>query len=461
MKILFIHSYDFIEPMGIMYLSSFLKKHGYDCYFLDIKFEKDLHKTIRVISPDIIAYSITTGKHKFYQKLNLELKNKLNFFSLFGGPHCTFFPEFIYEEGVDAICIGEGEFPFLELADSIREGKDITNIKNIWVKIKGEVYKNEIRNLIEDLDILPFPDRDLINNYNHYRKVHRRYFLTGRGCPYKCAYCFNHAYNKLYKGKGTIVRKRSVGNVIEELIFIREKYRPLRFHFVDDTFIVNEKWTLDFCDEYAKKINIPFLVNLRVNLVKENIVKALKDAKCITVVYAIESGNIHIRNNVLKRNISEVQILNASKLFNKYRLRTYVQNMVGLPDETLDMAFETIALNAKCKPSFSFVSIFQPYPGTELCEYSKGKGYFNDNVDSFEETFFKKSVMKIKDINRIERLRHLFSLAVAFSIPAPVIKLLIKLPLNSFYFFLWNIHRIWCYCFKVKWIDFSELFIRE
>ena len=220
MKILFIYKCEFEEPLGIMYLSSFLKKHGHECYFLDLKFEKRFIEEVQKISPDIIGYSITTGKHKFYQKLNLELKKKLHFFSLFGGPHATFFPEFIYKQGVDAVCRGEGEFPFLELADSFEKGKDITKIKNIWVKVNGKVYKNEVRDLISDLDILPFSDRELLNKYAHYKKMHRRFILTGRGCPYNCTFCFNHSYKKLYKNKGKIIRKRSIGNVIEELKLI-------------------------------------------------------------------------------------------------------------------------------------------------------------------------------------------------------------------------------------------------
>ena len=461
MRILFVYKYEFVEPLGIMYLSSFLKEHGHNCYFIDIKFEKNFIKELQKISPDIIAYSITTGKHKFYLKLNQELKKKFKFFSFFGGPHCTFFPEFIYEKGVDAICRGEGEFPFLELLDNLEKEKEITKIKNLWVKINNKVYKNEVRNLIEDLDSLPFPDRELINQYKHYKKMHRRFILTGRGCPYKCPYCFNHSYNKLYQNKGKIIRKRSIDNVIKELKFIKKAYSPRRFRFIEDIFILDYKWTLDFCHVYKKEINIPFTANLRIDLVNEEIIKALKNAGCITVEAAIESGNEHIRNNVLKRGISEKQIIEANNLFHKYGLTTFVQNMIGLPDETLDMAFETIALNIKCKPSYSWVSIFQPYPRTELCEFSKEREYFNGDIDSFEESFFHRSVMKIKDIKKMERLHHLFSLVVAFPILTSLIKILIKLPLNRFYLFLWHLHRAWCYFFKVRFIDLSELFIRE
>ncbi len=461
MKILFIYKYEFDEPLGILHLSGFLKKHGYDCHFIDIKFEKNFIEGIQKISPEIIAYSITTGKHKFYQKLNHDLKKKLNLFSFFGGHHCTFFPYFFYYEGVDAICRGEGEFPFLELADGLEKAKDITKIKNLWIKVNGRVYKNELRDLIEDLDMLPFPDRELLNKYNHYKKKLRRFILAGRGCPYQCSYCFNHSYNKLYQNKGKIVRKRSVDNVIKELKFIKRTYQPRRFQFVDDIFILDEKWVLDLCDAYKKDIAVPFIACVRVNLVREEIVKALKEAGCITVVYAIESGNDYIRNSILQRDISKKQIRVASNIFNKYKIRTFVQNMVGLPEETLDMAFETMLLNVQCKATWSWVSIFQPYPQTELCKYSQEKGYFSGDADLFDESYYYRSIMKMKDMKRIVRLRHLFSLGVAFPFFIPLIKILIRLPLGWCYIFLWNMHRIWGYCFKAKVVDLPELFIRE
>jgi radical SAM superfamily enzyme YgiQ (UPF0313 family) len=460
MKILFVSKYEFYEPLGIMSLSSFLKKHRLDCYFIDIKLEKNFTEEIQKISPDIIAYSITTGNAKFYQKLNLELKKKFKFFSFFGGPHCTFFPEFISEEGVDAICRGEGEYPFLELVDNLEKEKGITKIKNLWIKINGEIYKNEVRNLIEDLDTLPFPDRDLVNKYKQYKKMHMRTLMTGRGCPYKCTYCFNHSYNKLYQKKGKIVRKRSIENVIKELKFIQKIYHPRKFQFWDDTFNIDYKWTLDFCDVYRKEIHIPFSVTPRVNLVNEEIVKALKNAGCITIATSIESGNDYLRNKILKRGLSEKQTIDACNLFNKYGIKVLMGNMIGLPDETLDMAFETMAFNTKCKPSYAWISIFQPLPRTELSNYSIEKGYFNGNFDSLDGSFYNKSVLKLKDIRKMERLHHLFSLGVEFPILIPLIKILIRLPLNGFYKFLFIAHKSWCYLFKLKYIDLSELFVR-
>ena len=367
MKILFIYKNEFVEPLGIMSLSAYLKKNGHKCYFLDAQFERDIIGEAGKISPGIIAYSVMTGKHKYYRELNARLKKQFKFFSVFGGPHCTFFPDFINEEGVDAVCRGEGEAALLELANGLERGSGISAIKNLWVKSCGKVHKNDLRDLTEDLDSLPFPDRELINKYNHYRLMPRRGVMTGRGCPYACTYCFNHSYHSLYRDKGSVIRRRSVGNVIEELRQLKETCKPRRFHFWDDTFNLDREWVADFCDAYRKEVGLPFLVNIRMNLVEDGSIKALKDAGCITVVTAIESGDEHIRNNILKRNMTEKQILDACSVFRKHGLKIYIGNMIGLPDETLDMSFKTVELNARCKPSYSNVSIYMPYPGTELC----------------------------------------------------------------------------------------------
>ena len=442
-----------------MALSAFLKRAGFECDVIDLAFQKDYLEAVREIRPDIIAYSITTGKHGFYQRINLELKKKFRFFAVFGGPHATFFPEFIEEEGVDAVCRGEGEYAFLELVQALGSGKDHRGIQNLWVKQDVNIYRNPVRGLIEDLDTLPFPDRKLLNKYNHYRLLHRRMVLSGRGCPYNCSYCFNHSFNKLYAGKGKIVRKRSVPNLLAELKEIKENYNLERFQFIDDTFILDTQWCREFCAGYSEQIKLPFIAYTRVNLITDEIVKNLAAAGCVTVLYAIESGNEQIRNKILCRNISQEQILDAVAVYKKYGLKTYSQNMVGIPDETLEMAFETLRLNARCEPDYSWCSIFQPYPRTDLWEYCRKKGFLTG--EEFDESYYKKSILKIKDKREIENLHHLFSLNVAFPFLLPLTRWLIKLPFNGFYFFLWQLHRAWCYFFRVNWIDLGEIFIKE
>ena len=457
--VLFIYKYEYLEPLGIMSLAAVLRQAGHRCEFLDLTFERDLSRRVKESRPDIVAYSITTGRHAFYQKLNLALKAECGFLALFGGPHATFFPEFIQENGVDVLCRGEGEGAIVDLTNALDAGADIRGILNLWVKDGGTIHRNPLRPLIADLDTLPFVARDLLDKYEHYRRLHRRMILTGRGCPYRCTYCFNHSYNELYKGHGPVVRKRSVGHVIRELLEVRARHNPRRFQFVDDTFILDRDWCVEFCDRYAREVRLPFIAYARVNLVTEDLVRRLKDAGCVTILYAIESGNDRIRNEILKRNISREQTLQAATLFRQHGLRTYAQNMVGLPDETLATALETVALNAACRPDYAWCSIFQPYPMTDLWTYCRDKGYLSG--EEFDDTYYKKSILNIPHRAQIARLHHLFSLAVSVSWVRRLLPVLVKLPLTGFYYLVWHLHRAWCYFLKVKWIDFSEIFIRE
>ncbi len=457
--ILFVYKYEYLEPLGIMSLSSHLKLNGHRCEFIDLAFEKDPKEQIRKIAPDIIAYSITTGRHSFYQQFNLELKNSFNFLAIFGGPHATFFPEFVQEEGVDIVCRGEGEGALLDLANALERDEDYCRIANLWVKFNGTIHKNDLRPLIADLDSLGFVDRDLVNKYDHYRKLHRRMVLTGRGCPYQCSYCFNHSYNELYKGKGRIVRKRSVDHVIRELKQVRDRHSPRRLQFVDDTFIIDAKWCNEFCERYKDEVGVPFIAYTRVNLVTDDIVRRLKSAGCITILYAVESGNDEIRNEVLKRNISRRKIFEAVKIYKKYGLKTYAQNMLGLPDEDMASAMETLEINIAAKPDYAWVSIFQPYPMTDLWRYCKEKGYLTDRP--INATYYKESVLNIPHRKYVPRLHHLFSITVDLPFLKPFLPFLVKLPLTTLYYYLWHAHRAYAYFFKVNWIDFSEIFIRE
>ncbi|MFH1791559.1 MAG: radical SAM protein [Candidatus Omnitrophota bacterium] len=459
MKVLFLYSYEYLEPLGIMSLSAVLKQNGHECEFIDLAFEKDYARKAAAMKPGIIAYSVTTGRHGFYRRLNLELKKSMDFFSVFGGPHATFFPEFVEEDGVDAICRGEGEYAMLELAESLQSGRECAGIQNLWVKSGGDIHRNEPRPLVGDLDSLPFVDRALVNKYKHYRNLHRRSVMTGRGCPYRCSYCFNHSYNDLYKGKGAVIRRRSVRHVLDELKSVSRECGPRRFHFLDDTFILDEKWCLDFCRRYPGEVGKPFIAYTRVNLVTDNIVKNLRDAGCVTILYAIESGNDYIRNKVLDRNITRSEILSAVKSYKKYNVRTYAQNMLALPGETIDMAFETVNLNIECRPDYAWCSIFQPYPRTKLGEYCRENGLLAG--DDFDESYYRRSILKSEDRPEMENLHHLFSVAVAFPALLSPVRFLIRLPLEALYFCVWHLHRAWCYFFRVNWIDFSEVFVRE
>ena len=462
MKILFVGYFDYVEKPGLIYLAGYLKSKGFVCDYLDVRFERNLIKKVIEINPQIIAFSITTPWHQYFLKINRKIKEHFSCFSIFGGPHCTFSPEFVNEASVDAICIGEGEEALAELACKLENKMDITSIKNLWIKADNAVYKNEIRPMHQSTDEISIPDRDIFNKYRHYKNMRRRYLLTTRGCPYNCTYCYNESYRNLYKNKGYKIHQRSVENVIGELIEIKNKFKPKTIKFYDDIFILNKEWLKEFAVEYREKINLPFLAHVRLNLVTEDVVRILKQAGCHEVEFGIESGNHEYRKLILNREMTNEEIIQKSNLFRKYEIKTLAYNILGLPDETIEQSYETLRLNIDAKVNYSFAGIFQPFPKTKLFEYAVEKGYFSGNVKDIPESIiYSGSVLKMKNIKQIKRLQFLFSIIVSFPVLYPFSKLLIKLPLTKLYMLIMFLHRAWNYIFKLRQFYWKEVFITE
>lgn len=458
MKFLFIHQYFYFEPLGLMSLSAVLKQAGHECFFIDTEFSHNVVSEVLCIKPDVIAYSVTTGMHRYFSELNLKIKQSIHFISLFGGPHCTQFPDFIEEEGVDIICRGEGDQAIRELADKLSENEDYTSIKNLWVKVNDQIFRNDIRNLIDNLDELPLPDRELIMKYEVYRKSHTRWVRTARGCPYLCSYCLNSVFNNLFKDKGKIIRRRSVAHVISELKQIKNNYRPRKIHFSDDTFNLNEDWVIELLELYKNEIVIPFIALIRLNLVTERLVKSLKDAGCFLVECGIESGNEHLRNDILKRNISSEQTLQASALFNKYGIKMLTLNIFGLPDETVDMAMETVYMNRQAKVSYASSTVFQPYPMTELADYAHAQGYYNGQINLVKKDYyFEGSILKMKDIKKLVRIHYLLNFFIKMPFLLKIRETLIGLPLDIMYKILFFADKSFHFVFVINKLDIAEI----
>jgi len=464
-KILFVlKDTEMIDRMGIMFLSAMLKSHNHKVKCC-ITSKGDIVKTVREFNPDIIAYSITTGEHDYYIRLNNMLKENFSFISIFGGPHPTFFPEMIDKEGVDIICRGEGEYPLLELADRIENKEKIDDIKNLWIKRDGTIIKNDVRELIGDLDSIPFPDRDVVYDSDSDLKNNTtKIFFSGRGCPFNCTYCFNHKFNALYFNKGKIVRKRSVKNVIQEILDVKKRYNMSFVYFDDDTFIIDKKWLKEFSREYKENINLPFACNVRANLIDDETVRFLKDANCQTVWMGIECGNEKIRNNLLKRGMTDEQIINAVRMLKRNGIKVVTQNILCLPVKNpLKIDLETLNLNIKCSPDFAGTSILYPYPTTEIGDYSIKNGMFDGNFNDICTTNKLYSVLKFQDERlkrQSENLHKLFAIAVRFPFSLPLIKFLIKLPPNKVFNFIFYGWYAYCWKFKIEKVGGLRNFIR-
>ena len=360
---------------GTAILSAVLKKHGHEtdlCYVYPSYETKQVRRKISGFAPRVIAFYSTTAQFRYLKRMLEDVPLDEGIFTICGGPHVTLEPESSLCEipRLNAICLGEGEEPLLELVEALERDEDVTKIQNIYVKKDGEIHRNSPRSFIQNLDDLPFPDRELFE----YQKIidsdfGTALFMFTRGCPFNCSYCANHALSKVQSGR--YVRFRSVESCIREMKEVLSEYTARAVYVNDDLFTLRKDFVLEFCGRYKKEIGLPFDINTRVGFIDEEICACLKEAGCRRVNVGIESGSPYIRNKILKREMSNEQIVSAFRIVREAGLKTKSFNMIGLPGETPGLFRETIALNAKILPDSVILNVFDPYPGTELGEVCK------------------------------------------------------------------------------------------
>jgi anaerobic magnesium-protoporphyrin IX monomethyl ester cyclase len=455
-RVLFVTQQIDYEPQGIMHLSSALKAAGHEVE-LAVASRGDPVAVAREFQPDVAAYTVLTGSQRYYLGINSQLKAELpGVFSVFGGPHPTFFPEMAADEGVDGICRGEGEKALVELVDALRDGgpRAVLELDNWSFRRNGArsggrdggLITNPVRPWVEDLDSLPFPDRALVYDRDPVAARSKiKHFLTGRGCPYNCTYCFNHALGQIYRGKGQRFRQRSVDHVIKEVRWVRDHY-PLAFVvFVDDTFVLSKEWLVEFASKYPREVGLPFFCNTRANLVTAEQVHLLKEAGCYSVSMGIETGNDAIRNDLLKRRMSKGQILEAARLIREGGLHFTTTNMIGLPTSTLEDDFETLELNVRARPSYAHVFIFQPYPRTELGEFTREHGWMVGTFDDIGEVAWDHSVLKFDAAHKrgLAVLQRFFAIGVEWPWTVRLIKRLTWVPDNPIFLLLNKLWKGW------------------
>ncbi|MFH1968579.1 MAG: radical SAM protein [bacterium] len=253
--------------------------------------------------------------------------------------------------------------------------------------------KNRISKIVENLDDLPYPDRDIFDFRNlHSESEGRVTVMVSRGCPYACSYCCNSALHHLYKNElhsDKYVRFRSPQKAVNELEHLKNKYEFLKnFAFDDDILPLNKNWFREFIKLYKEKVNVPYDCNIRPNLIDEEIVDLLQDSGCYQVRIGIETANEDMRKMLLKRNIDNEQLKKSFNLLKKSKIEIYTYNMVGLPGETPKMMYDTLELNYNLKhkkKSIAMrnqVTIFHPYKNTEIFDFCSKNGLIHNNCDN-------------------------------------------------------------------------------
>ncbi|MFC1646295.1 B12-binding domain-containing radical SAM protein [Candidatus Omnitrophota bacterium] len=352
----------------------------------------DLNQKIREFQPNLIAFAILEDLYPLTLKL-LEVTKHFGIITIAGGLFPTFAPEkVIKKDGIDIVCVGEGEESLLELCNKLRNGENYANIPNLWVKKNGNIYKNGIRKL-RDLNLNPPPDFSLFDERRFYKpmkgKVYRMGLVeTNRGCPFTCRFCNSYAQSQLYRknGDGSYFRLRSIDVIESELKILVEKYKVEFIYFPAEVLLfMSKNYMKEFAKMY-KKFHLPFFCQNRAEVLNEETVKLLEEMNCHSCAIGLEHGNEEFRIKMLNRKVSNNTYLHAAKCLSKTNIKVSVNNIIGFPDETRDLVFDTINLNRILSKKFNVYQInayyYTPYHGTELRQYCVEKGYISEDAQT-------------------------------------------------------------------------------
>lgn len=376
MRILFvIRTIDYADHISLAYLSAIAKAKGHETFLCNMA-ESSLSAKIAHILPRVIAYSCNVMDFNYIvqKHSNIQAIGWKQPISIMGGPHPTFSPETFEQSGMDAYCVGEGEGAFADFLDRVEKDTFFDDIPNLITRFG----KNNVRDLIPDLDSIPFPDRDLTLNNTYLKSIPKKTFYATRGCPFSCNYCCNNYYHELYRGKGKFVRRFSVDRIIREILYVQKRYRMDFIKFGDDLFAMNaDEWLEEFSDKYRRKVSIPFNCYLRFDRVDEELLKLLKRAGCYSVHLSVDSTSLRIREDILNRRMRDVPIVDSLKMIRSFGIRTWVNFMTAIPESTLWDDLNTIKLARESDITYLSYCTTDPMRGTKLYDYCVEKGYID------------------------------------------------------------------------------------
>ncbi len=358
-----------IMPLGLGYLSAMLTKNGHYVSCLDLQVEDNKVLEDKIKDNDIIGISALTPNIE--QAISIaKIAKRYDKLVILGGPHPSVFPEESLSSGfVDIVCRGEAENTIVEVV----EGKEsIENIKGISYVKNNKIFHNPDREYITNLDLIPFPKRKLfpIEKYKLYLHKGKKVMtmLTSRGCPNNCNFC--------YKGiSGRIYRMRSVDNMLQEWEEILNLGAD-EIGIVDDSFTVNKKRVIEFCDRLIKeKMVIYWEGSSRVDTIDKEMLAKMKQAGYWRIAFGIESGSDRILELVDKK-ITKEKVKQAVKWAKEVGMKVTGFFMIGNYGENEQTMNETINFAKSLDLDFVQFTVAVPYPGTRLYDTVKKEGKF-------------------------------------------------------------------------------------
>lgn len=349
MKVTFVHLGR--ENLGIEYLSAVLEREGhevtlaYDPGLFGIN-DNVLHipalerllerraavmKAIEASAPDIVAFSVFTGTYVWSLGVAKEVKERFGAPVLFGGIHPTLVPEEVMaRKEVDYVIVGEAEEAILEFLDRAESRRPPRGVRNVWYREGGEVVSQPVRPPISDLDRLPYPDKTLFEKEVNLSDDY--VILSARGCPFRCTYCCESHWNRLYVGR--YFRRRGVESVIGELGAMKRRYGFREVMFNDPIFFTDRRWLRELMERYRAQIGVPFRCFGKAGFLDEEVGELLRWGGCYAIEFGLQTFNPEIRKGVLGRPEGNEEYRRAFAVLDRLGIRYDIDHMFGLPGES-------------------------------------------------------------------------------------------------------------------------------
>ncbi len=448
MDVIFVYKKN-IFNFEVAILLSVLKRHGLKACILFEEVEgEELIARIDKLNPTLvgfcteIAYVLDLVEGEMRDNIELLVltkKSNAAITTFVGGTHGTILPELVNSEpAVDLLLYGDMENSIVEVAKALGAGHSIKGIPGVVFKDTGQVIDNNPP-VPTDLSQLPFPDFQSFMDYpGSFRKGYRLPFA--RGCPNGCALCYNkNIAERLHLEKKDLPRYYPVSFLIDAICYLKEHDPCFQtLYLVYGTFTSSKRFVKEFCTIYKDKVGIPYVIATRLDAIDDEISSLLKDSNCSKVSISIETANEQLRNEVLKKGLSNEDIFAGMISLKKYGLRVGCSVLFGFPDETLEDAFDTLDMSRKIKADFIGPSIFVPIPGLALTKYAIEKGHLprNYNLSSFKKTILgNREYRRLKNVLLLAPFYRIFPLRAFF-------KLLVSMPSNRFFHWIFHLPRM-------------------
>ena len=368
-------------PMGLLYIAAYMREKGpagVEIKVLDTVLEdlsdRQIEDYLRREAPDMVGVqALTFTLLDSLAMVDIAKKVNPDVITVLGGRHCDIYAaETAALPGVDFVVTGEGEHTLAALVRSLKDPAALEKIPGLTFR-RGDRLVSNMCMEIANLDELPFPARDL-TAYKDYRFLLAKKsvfttMITSRGCPYGCSFCD--------EGRKRF-RAVSARRVVDEMMHCKETYGIDQFFIFDSTFTVNRQRVLDICELLAeRKAGVTFDVRSRVNLIDDEVLKALQRAGCVRIQYGVESGNDGVLKAINKK-IAVQQVRDVVRKTREYGFEILCDFMIGLPDEGEKEVEDTIRLALELPIDYAQLAITVPYPNTELYHLGMSRGLFKD-----------------------------------------------------------------------------------